>query len=103
MTATLISSLSYSVAMVVSLLPKMLPAIVNANLSKASKILGKDGIVVKNVNAGQVFGSIDTLCMDKTGTMTQNRISIKSIFDVEGNTELNVLKFSYLNSHYQDS
>ena len=62
--------------------------------------MGKKQTVVKNINAMQGFGSMDILCVDKTGTLTGDRISLEYYMDILGNESQAVLDFAYLNSCY---
>ena len=60
----------------------MLPMVINACLAKGSAAMGKKQTVVKNINAMQGFGSMDVLCVDKTGTLTGDQISLEYYMDV---------------------
>ena len=62
--------------------------------------MGKKQTVVKNINAMQGFGSMDVLCVDKTGTLTGDKITLEYYMDILGNESQKVLDFSYLNSLY---
>ena len=59
--------------------------VINACLAKGSAAMGKKQTVVKNINAMQGFGSMDILCVDKTGTLTGDKISLEYYMDVLGN------------------
>ena len=63
--------------------------------------MGKKQTVVKNINAMQGFGSMDVLCVDKTGTLTQDRIVLEYPLDVHGNVDERVLRHAFLNSYHQ--
>src|SRR5699024_12069396 len=69
-------------------------------LAKGSVAMGKKQTVVKNINAMQGFGSMDVLCVDKTGTLTGDRISLEYYMDILGNESQKVLDLAYLNSLY---
>lgn len=71
---TIIRSFIFSLSVAIGLTPELLPMVISACLAKASFFMGKKGIVVKNVNAMQVLGSIDMLCVDKTGTLTNDKV-----------------------------
>ena len=60
---------------------------------------GKKQTVVKNINAMQGFGSMDILCVDKTGTLTGDVISLEYYMDVLGNESEAVLDAAYVR-HY---
>ena len=78
----------------------MLPTVINACLARGSAAMGKKQTVVKNINAMQGFGSMDILCVDKTGTLTGERISLEYYMDILGNESQKVLDLAYLNSLY---
>ena len=63
--------------------------------------MAKNRVIVKRLNAIQNFGAMDVLCTDKTGTLTQNRVSLSLHLDVDGNADERVLEYAYLNSQGQ--
>ena len=65
-----LSAFLFSLSVAVGLTPEMLPMVINACLAKGSSVMGKKDTIVKNINAMQGFGSMDVLCVDKTGTLT---------------------------------
>ncbi|PWM24231.1 MAG: magnesium-translocating P-type ATPase, partial [Oscillospiraceae bacterium] len=72
-----ISALLFALSVAVGLTPEMLPMVINACLARGGAVMGKKQTVVKNINAMQGFGSMDILCVDKTGTLTGDRISLE--------------------------
>ena len=91
-------ALLFALSVAVGITPSMLPMIVNVNLTKGSKSLEKKETLVKNIRAIQNLGTIDTLCTDKTGTLTQDKIVLQKYIDVNGEEDLSILKYAYLNS-----
>lgn len=71
-----VESLLFSLALAVGLTPELLPLIITINLSKGSLRMAKKGVIVKKLSAIQNLGSMDILCTDKTGTLTENRIAV---------------------------
>lgn len=61
---------------------------------------GKETDNRKNINAMQSFGSMDVLCVDKTGTLTQDTVLLEYYMDILGNESQKVLDYAYLASHY---
>jgi len=97
----LVESLLFAAALAVGLTPELLPMIITMNLSKGAVNMSKKGVVVKHLPSIENFGSMNVLCTDKTGTLTENSISLVMHVDSEGKDDDKVLLYSYLNSYYQ--
>lgn len=98
-----IDSLLFSVALAVGITPQMLPAIVSITLSKGYRKMAKEGVIVRRLEAIENFGSMDTLCTDKTGTLTEGDIRFDGAFDIEGKSSEVVFRLAYLNARLQTS
>jgi len=96
-----LQALLFSVALAVGLTPELLPMIITVNLSKGAISMSKKGVIVKRLSSIENFGSMNVLCTDKTGTLTENRITLVLHVDAEGKDDNKVLLYSYLNSYYQ--
>ncbi|QJG66294.1 magnesium-translocating P-type ATPase [Mycoplasma phocoeninasale] len=96
-----IEALLFAISIAVGLTPEMLPMIVTASLSKGAIAMGKAKTVVKSLNSIQNLGSMDILCTDKTGTLTQDEVILERHLDVNGKEDSHVLKYAFLNSYYQ--
>jgi P-type Mg2+ transporter len=96
-----LESLLFAVALAVGLTPELLPMIVSINLSKGAIAMSHKGVIVKRLASIQNFGSMDVLCTDKTGTLTENTITLVLYIDLEGDEDKKVLLHSYLNSYFQ--
>lgn len=96
-----ISALLFAVSIAVGLTPEMLPMIVTTNLAKGSVSISKKKVIVKNLNSIQNLGSIDILCTDKTGTLTEDNVILEKHMDVMGVEDSRVLRHAWLNSYYQ--
>lgn len=96
-----IEALLFSIAVAVGLIPEMLPMIVTANLSKGSIAMSKKKVIVKHLDAIQNIGAMNILCTDKTGTITKNEIELEKNLNADGNSDMEVLKWAYLNSYFQ--
>lgn len=88
----------FAVSVAVGLTPEMLPALVAVNLSKGTMMMAKKKAIVKRLSSIQNFGAMDVLCTDKTGTLTQNKITLISNLNVKGEDDDKVLDYAYLNS-----
>jgi Mg2+-importing ATPase len=96
-----LESLLFAVALAVGLTPELLPMIISVNLSKGALAMSRKGVIVKRLASIQNFGSMDVLCTDKTGTLTENKITLVLHVNLEGDDDEKVLLYSFLNSHYQ--
>lgn len=95
------SSLLFVVALVVGFAPELLPLILTINLSKGAMRMAKHGVIVKRLGAIEDFGTMDILCTDKTGTLTENTVSLGDALDVRGIASRRVLELAYLCSQLQ--
>ncbi|MBO3842593.1 MAG: magnesium-translocating P-type ATPase [Candidatus Brockarchaeota archaeon] len=98
---SVLDSLLFAVALAVGLTPELLPMIITVNLSKGAVSMARKDVIVKRLAAIQNFGSMDVICTDKTGTLTENRIKLVLHVDLNGDENDKVLLYSYLNSYYQ--
>jgi Mg2+-importing ATPase len=96
-----LESLLFAVALAVGLTPELLPMILTVNLSKGALAMSNKGVIVKRLAAIENFGSMDVLCTDKTGTLTENKIKLVLHVDMEGKDDEKVLLYSFLNSYHQ--
>ena len=93
-------ALLFALSVAVGITPSMLPMIVNVNLTKGSKSLAVKKTLVKKIEAIQDLGAIDILCTDKTGTLTENKITLQKYIDALGNENEEILQYAFLNSFY---
>jgi len=96
-----IDSLLFSVALAVGITPQLLPAIINITLARGSRIMATAGVIVRRLTAIENFGSMDTLCTDKTGTLTEGAVRLDSTADLDGNASNEVFRAAYLNAGMQ--
>jgi P-type Mg2+ transporter len=96
-----IDSLLFALALAVGLTPELLPAIISITLSHGAQQMAKRGVIVRRLNAIENFGSIDVLCTDKTGTLTEGIVRLDGALDLEGQPSTTVLHDAYLNAHFQ--
>jgi Mg2+-importing ATPase len=96
-----IDAFFFATAVAVGVTPEMLPMIVTVNLAKGAIALAADKVIVKRMDAIQNLGAMNVLCTDKTGTLTQGRITLLRHVDTNGNSSEHVLNLGILNSRYQ--
>ena len=97
----IIDALLFSLALAVGLTPQLLPAIISINLSHGASRMARKKVVVKRLASIENFGSMNVLCADKTGTLTEAVVRLNSALDIEGKDSEKVLKLAYLNSLYE--
>ena len=97
----LLESFMFAVAIAVGLTPELLPVIMSVTMAKGSVHMAKKGVIVKKLSSIPNFGSMDVLCTDKTGTLTEDKITLMKYTDPDGKVSERVLFFTYLNSTYQ--
>lgn len=96
-----VNAVLFAISVAVGLTPEMLPMIVTTCLAKGSVAMSKKKVVIKNLNSIQSLGSMDILCTDKTGTLTQDKIVLEYHLDIHGNEDDRVLRHAFLNSFHQ--
>ncbi|QQS15523.1 MAG: magnesium-translocating P-type ATPase [Candidatus Moraniibacteriota bacterium] len=96
-----IESLTFSIAIAIGLTPELLPVMLSVSLARGSVRMAKKHAIVKNLSSIQNFGSMTVLCTDKTGTLTQDKITLIKHIDGDGHDSEEVFFYSYLNSAYQ--
>lgn len=92
----------FAVAVAVGLTPEMLPVIVTTNLVRGATRLARERVVVRRLDAIQDLGAMTVLCVDKTGTLTEDRIVYAHSIDITGRPDDNTAEFAYLAVHFLD-
>jgi len=97
----LLESVLFSLALAVGLTPQLLPAIISINLSHGARRMAEQKVIIKRLASIENFGSMNILCSDKTGTLTEGVMRLHSFVDAEGRENPKVLLFAYLNSSFE--
>jgi Mg2+-importing ATPase len=97
----ILDSFLFSLALAVGLTPQLLPAIISINLAQGAKRMAQEKVIVKRLASIENFGSMNVLCSDKTGTLTEGAVRIHSTLDINGNESEKVLFYAYLNAFYE--
>ena len=97
----LLESFLFSVALAVGMTPEMMPMIITVTLARGARRMARKKVLVKQLAAIEDFGSVEILCSDKTGTLTEGEIVLDRHVDIHGKDDDNVLRFIYLNSYFQ--
>jgi len=96
-----LDSFLFSMALAVGLTPQLLPAIVSINLAQGARRMCEHKVIVKRLAAIENFGSMDVLCTDKTGTITEGVVTLQSVTDLGGQESDLALRYAYLNASFQ--
>jgi Mg2+-importing ATPase len=79
-----VETLLFSVALAVGLSPELLPAILSVNLARGAQMMANRGVLVRRLNAIENLGSMNMLCTDKTGTLTEGVVQLEGAYDASG-------------------
>jgi len=96
-----LDSFLFSLALAVGLTPQLLPAIISINLAHGAKRMAQSKVIVKRLASIENFGSMNVICSDKTGTLTEGIVHVQSACDVKGAPSDGVFLHAYLNAFYQ--
>src|SRR4029078_6755382 len=96
-----IESLLFAVALAVGMSPELLPAIVSVTLSAGARAMGRRGVIVRRLEAIENLGSMDILCTDKTGTLTEGTIVLNSALDAKNRPSDEVSRIAFLNAAFE--
>ncbi|MGA2516760.1 MAG: HAD-IC family P-type ATPase [Thermodesulfobacteriota bacterium] len=96
-----LDSFLFALALAVGLTPTLLPAIISINLAHGAKRMALDKVIVKRLASIENFGSMNVLCSDKTGTLTEGVVKLHSALNVDGHESEKVLLYAFLNASYE--
>ena len=91
----------FSVALAVGLSPELLPAILTVNLARGAQLMAHHGVLVERLSAIENLGSMDVLCTDKTGTLTEGVVELEGAYDDQGERSDGVLELASRNAALQ--
>jgi Mg2+-importing ATPase len=93
-----VETLLFAIALAVGLSPELLPAILSVNLARGARMMAQRGVLVRRLNAIENLGSMDILCTDKTGTLTEGVIRVEGAYDALGAPSPHVLDLAAHNA-----
>ncbi len=96
-----LDSVLFSLALAVGLTPQLLPTIVSISLAQGARAIAKKRVIVRRLDSIEDFGSMTVLCSDKTGTMTQGRVTLDRAMSVDGSPSAEVERLAYLDAALQ--
>ncbi|MEK7203346.1 MAG: magnesium-translocating P-type ATPase [Patescibacteria group bacterium] len=97
----IVGSFIFAIAIAVGVTPELLPMIISITMARGSQRMAKVGVIVKRLSAISDFGSMNILCADKTGTLTEDKIQLITYTDIFGIHDERVFLYTYLNSFHQ--
>jgi P-type Mg2+ transporter len=96
-----VETLLFAVALAVGLSPELLPAILSVNLARGAEMMARHGVLVRRLNAIENLGSIDVLCTDKTGTLTEGVVRLDGGYDPSGAPAAAIVELGALNATFE--
>lgn len=96
-----LDSLLFALALAVGLTPQLLPAIISINLAAGAKRMASQQVIVRRLNSIENFGSMNVLCSDKTGTLTEGLMRVHAALQPDAQPSKKVLFYAYLNAFFQ--
>lgn len=90
----LIDSLLFTLALAVGITPEALPFVITVSLSKGSLEMAKRKVIVKRLDSIEDIGNMDVLCTDKTGTLTENVVTVENYFTVDNKPSETVIELA---------
>lgn len=95
---SVVETLLFAIALAVGLSPELLPAILSVNLARGAQMMARHGVLVRHLNAIENLGSMDVLCTDKTGTLTEGVINLEGGYDAAGSPSPAVVELGAINA-----
>lgn len=96
-----LESFIFALALAVGLTPELLPMIISITLARGAQRMSAQKVIVKQLASIQNLGSMNVLCTDKTGTLTEAKIHLEQSISPMGHENERVLKLAYLNSYFE--
>lgn len=97
----LIDSFLFALAIAVGIIPELLPAIISINLAVGAVHMARRKVIVKQLAAIENLGTMNLLCVDKTGTLTEGAVKLHAVIDFEQNKSERGLLYAYLNASFE--
>lgn len=96
-----VDSFLFALALAVGLTPELLPAIVSITLARGAQRMAAAHVIVRRLNSIEDFGSMNVLCSDKTGTLTEGVVTVHAALDADGHPSDAVLLYAQLNATFE--
>jgi len=96
-----VDSLLFAIALAVGISPELLPAIVTITLSQGARQMAAHGVIVRRLSSIENLGSMDILCTDKTGTLTEGVLDLDAALGIDGQPSAEAMQAACLNAGLQ--
>ena len=96
-----LESFLFAMALAVGLTPQLLPAVISVNLAFGARRLAAQSVIVRKLTSIENFGSMNVLCSDKTGTLTEGIVEIDRFIDADGNESAEARRTARLNAMFE--
>jgi len=91
-----VTSLLFALTLAMSVIPEEIPVAFSSFMALGAYKMSKLGIISRQPQVIENLGAVTTLCLDKTGTLTENRMVLKSIYNYEGDVLIDISDNSFL-------
>ena len=90
------NSFLFAIALAVGVTPELLPVIMTISMSKGAIKMAEKKVIIKKLISIEDLGNMDVLCTDKTGTLTENKTTIKDYFDINGKKDQKIMEYALI-------
>lgn len=92
----ILDSFLFAIALAVGVTPELLPVIMTISMSKGAIKMAEKKVVVKKLVSMEDLGNMDVLCTDKTGTLTENNVSLNNYFDIHDEEKEQIIQYALI-------
>jgi H+-transporting ATPase len=97
-----LTTLEFCLVLLVAAIPVAMPTVLSVTMAVGARLLAKKEAIVTRLSAIEELAGVDVLCSDKTGTLTQNKLSLGDPFCIDGISAANVVLWAALASRAED-
>jgi H+-transporting ATPase len=97
-----LTTLEFCLVLLVAAIPVAMPTVLSVTMAVGARLLAKKQAIVTRLSAIEELAGVDVLCSDKTGTLTQNKLTLGDPFCVDGVSPANVVLWAALASRAED-
>jgi len=98
----LLTTIEFALVLTIAAIPVAMPTVLSVTMAVGARLLAKEQAIVSHLASIEELAGVDVLCSDKTGTLTQNRLTLGDPFCVDGITPEEVLLSAALASRVED-